>query len=692
MEKQKTKKKLFARIADVYMSLLDKLYAVLSEKRKLLVFLAAWSFILNYFLEVGLRKNLLLGFVHIATQPLTYLYNVLIVFCSFVLILFFKRRLFYFVVASVFWLALAITDYVVLLSRNTPLNAPDFRIIKSALGIIKIYLNLFEQIMVICLILFAIFLLVIAFIKGKKSERHLYFAGSAAGVTVSVTLALTMFVSSAVSATHFSDLPTAYKEYGFAFSFLSSVIDRGIDKPETYDDEQVLETLKTELDMMESDSAEVLSGVSNKTPNIVFLQLESFYDPTNISNLSFSEDPVPIFRGLKESCMSGKFTVPSIGAGTANTEFEVITGMDIDFFGVAEYPYLSVLQDNACESIAYNMKEYGYAAHAMHNHTGSFYDRHIVFPNLGFDTFTSVENMNPIVRNELGWAKDSMLVDEIYGVIESTPGQPDVVCAISVQAHGKYPVDKESFDEIYNESHPAHIKISGNEEDPQKHGVDYWINQIHDVDAFIGSLVNRFKEFSEPTVIVMYGDHLPAFELDTWALKEGNLYQTDYVIWSNFELEQKGDRDLNSYEIASYVLHMFGFESGYINALHGTYSGTDEDYSEELHLLQYDLLYGDKKLYQESEFYVPTNIKYGYKKISVTDVNVMENNIFVYGEGFNEYSEIYINGNKKNTSFINTGCLSAGNVKLNDGDVVKIVQVTTDMVEVGESLPYEYNK
>lgn len=688
---QKQRKNLLSGIKSAYLSVLEKFYAILSSKNNLLIFLAAWSFIINYFLEASVRKNLLLGFIHIATQPLTFLYNSLIVFSSFVLILFFKRRLFYFTVVSIIWYALAITDYVLLLSRNTPLNASDFRIVKSAVGIIKIYLNLFEQIMVLCLIIFAIFLLVVAFVKGKKSERNIHYSGCVAGVTVSITLAITMFVTSAVAATHFSDLPTAYKEYGFAFSFLSSVLDRGIDKPENYDDEQALETFKTELDMQEDESADILSGVTTETPNIVFLQLESFFDPAYIENLSFSEDPVPIFRSLKESCMSGRFTVPSIGAGTANTEFEVITGMDIDFFGVAEYPYLSVLQENTCESVAYNMKEYGYATHAMHNHTGSFYDRHIVFPNLGFDTFTSVENMNPIVRNELGWAKDSMLVDEIYGLIQSTPGQSDLVYAISVQAHGKYPTDKESFEEIYNKNHPAHIKVSGNEDDEQKYGFDYWINQIHDVDAFIGSLINKFKSFSEPTVIVMYGDHLPPFDLESWRLREGNLYQTDYVIWSNFDMEIKPDRDVNSYELSSYVLNMFGFEAGYINSLHSKYSGTNEDYSEELHLLQYDLLYGDKKLYSENDRYIPTNIKYGYRKISVTDINVMHNNIFVYGEGFNESSKIYVNGNKKHTSFINNGCLSTGNVRLNTGDVIKVVQVTTDMVEVGESAPYEYN-
>ena len=681
----------FTRVSAGFSALLDKLYGVLAGKKRLLVFLAAWSAILNYCLETSLRKNFLLGFVHVFTQPFTFLYNTLILFCCFSVMLLLRRRLFYFTVVSVVWLGLAITDYVVLLSRNTPLNAPDFRIIKSAFGVVKIYLNLFEQILVLLLIVLGISLLVFSYVKGKRSPRDMSFSLPSFAVISCTTLAVTLLYSGAVITSHFSDLPNAYKEYGFAFSFLCSVVDRGIDKPDNYSDES-LQTLMIQLEEELPDDAptappppEGAASPSETTPNIVFLQLESFYDPTNIEGLRFNEDPIPVFHSLQQSSLSGKLTVPSIGAGTANTEFEVISGMDIDYFGVAEYPYLSVLQNSTCESIAYNLKAYGYAAHAMHNHTGSFYDRHKVFPNLGFDTFTSIENMRNIHRNERGWAKDSMLVDELSGVLSSTPGQADVVYAISVQGHGKYPVSAEEFQAIYPPENPAHIKVTGNETDPEKPGVDYWINQMHDVDAFLGSLIGTFSHYEEPTVIVMYGDHLPSFTLDSWKLVEGNLYQTQYVIWSNFDLGSYPERDLHSFELSSYIMNMFGFDSGYINRLHQKYSGTETDYSEELHLLQYDLLYGDKKIFEGANRYLPTNIRFGYRDIAIHDVGFVGSSVFVYGENFNEYSRIYINGSKKQTTYINDGCVSAGNISLHPGDRVKVVQVTTDLVEVGES-------
>lgn len=683
---KKPRNSFFVGVSRIYNTVLEELYKILSSKRRFLLFFASWSILINYFLESALRKNMLLGFTQIITQPHIYLYNSMIIFSTFILMLFIKRRLFYFIVLNVFWVGLAITDYVLLLSRNTPLNASDFRIIKSAFSIIPIYLSVCEIIVVSLLIIFAVFLLVIAFVKGKKSNRDLRFSSKAAGIIFIITALLTIINTRYVTSAHFSDLPTAYKEHGFAFSFLCSVFDRGIDKPETYDDEEVIQAFKEQFDDQKTDIHDT-NNVNESAPNIIFLQLESFYDPTNFKDLTFSEDPVPIFRALKQNGMSGKLTVPSIGAGTANTEFEVITGMDIDYFGVAEYPYLSILQDNTCESVAYNFKEYGYAVHAMHNHNGTFYDRNKVFPNLGFDTFTSIENMQNITRNPLGWAKDSVLTDEISNLMESTTGQPDMIYAISVQAHGKYPVNYENYEGISN-----NINVSGMDDNEQRYGFEYWVNQIRDVDAFIGSLINKLSDKKEPTVVIMFGDHLPSFDYETLEIREGNLYQTEYVIWSNFELLENEDRDLNSYELSSYVMSILGFEAGYISKLHIDNFNTDKDYSNELHLLQYDLLYGDKMLYENGEIYIPANTKYGYKQVSISDINVIENNVFVYGEGFNEYSRIYINGNRKNTSFISDSCVSAGNIMLKDGDIVKVVQVSADLVEMGESMPYMYGK
>ena len=64
---------------------------------------------------------------------------------------------------------------------------------------------------------------------------------------------------------------------------------------------------------------------------------------------------------------SGYYKVPSVGAGTANTEFETITGMSLHYFGPGEYPYKSILKETTCESVPYVLKNLGYSTHAVHN-------------------------------------------------------------------------------------------------------------------------------------------------------------------------------------------------------------------------------------------------------------------------------------------------------------------------------------
>lgn len=101
----------------------------------------------------------------------------------------------------------------------------------------------------------------------------------------------------------------------------------------------------------------------------------------------------------------------------------MLTGMNIDDFGIGEYPYKTVLKEKTCESLAYNLKSYGYKAYAVHDHEGSFYERNLVYPNLGFDVFDSVEYMWPEDYTAMEWSKDSVLTGEIEKALSATAGK-----------------------------------------------------------------------------------------------------------------------------------------------------------------------------------------------------------------------------------------------------------------------------
>ena len=84
--------------------------------------------------------------------------------------------------------------------------------------------------------------------------------------------------------------------------------------------------------------------------------------------------------------------------------------MSLEYFGVGEYPYKTILQNSTSESMCYNLDLLGYTSHAIHNNTAVFYDRNKVFANLGFDTFTSIEYMTNVEFTPSGWAKDNVLI------------------------------------------------------------------------------------------------------------------------------------------------------------------------------------------------------------------------------------------------------------------------------------------
>ena len=187
---------------------------------------------------------------------------------------------------------------------------------------------------------------------------------------------------------------------------------------------------------------------STVNPNIIIVQLESFINPNWITDITLNKNPVSNFEQLSSEFTSGLISVPALGGGTANTEFEVITGMSTSFFGVGEFPFNTIASRQAIPSLAYTLKDLGYSANSLHNHEGKFYSRDVVYKNLGFDSFTPIECMNVPEKTPVGWAKDSVLINEICNIITSTD-TPDLIFGISVQGHGNYPEDELENKEIY---------------------------------------------------------------------------------------------------------------------------------------------------------------------------------------------------------------------------------------------------
>ena len=260
--------------------------------------------------------------------------------------------------------------------------------------------------------------------------------------------------------------------------------------------------------------------------------------------------------------------------------------MNLRYFGPGEYPYKTYSKKHPTESAATALAALGYGTHALHDNTGNFYSRANVFNNMGFDTFTSKEFMNVLQTTENGWAKDEILTQHIMEAMD-TSDQEDFVFTVSVQGHGNYP-------ETQLIENPK-IKVEGIEDEALKNKWEYYVNQVYEMDQFVGDLIKAVEARKEPSVVVFYGDHLPTMGLKAEDLKSRYLYNTNYVIWDNVGL-QKQDKNIPAYQLMSEILNRLDIHSGTVFNYHQQRKGT-KNYLSDLELLQYDILYGKQYVY-----------------------------------------------------------------------------------------------
>lgn len=645
---------------------------------------------LNTAMEMLSRRSVWAGLQFLALHPVHFLCNILVVLLTLLLALLVKRRVFMLSLVSTIWLGLAIANFILLGYRTTPLAAIDFYILKPVFSILKIYLTPVQMILIVLAFAAVITGIVFIFIKAPKHQALYRGALVSIAMTSLATFGLIHFsIQANATSTSFANLANAYRNYGFAYCFATSLLDTGISKPEDYSAEAMVslaEDIERESEEEVSSSDQQGSPAdpaqSQQAPNVIMVQLESFIDPNRLEGFTYSENPVPVFTELKENYTSGYLSVPAIGAGTANTEFEVLTGMSLDYFGPGEYPYKTILQQSTCESIAYNLKELGFGTHVIHNNTGTFYDRHLVFPNLGFDTFTSLEYMNHVEKNPLGWAKDTVLTTEILTTLFSTK-QRDFIYAISVQPHGKYPSVP------LGDEQPITVSSTVLSED-ELIPFSYYVNQVYEEDAFLRSLVQALETCAEPTILVLYGDHLPSISAAEDYMAKGDLLQTEYVIWDNIGLEEQ-DLDLKAYQLSASILKKLGIQSGFLNSFHQSFAGTPR-YQEYLELLEYDMLYGEKAVYGGSDGYRPTDMQMGIKPIALEQYRMLGSTLYVFGSEFTPYSRICINGDPADTVFISSGAIKTDDLSLEEEDQITVAQVGEDGIFLSETDSLSFSK
>lgn len=618
---------------------------------------------LNLTIEVISRHSLLEAWDYMTGSPWTFLYNTYIIFITFLPVYMVRRRVFTRIIISVIWLILGVANGYLLSVRVTPFNAQDLKVLSDAMTLADKYFSGVQGIVLAVGIVALIVWLISMWRRGGQyiGKMHRWIAlGGVILAFATSGLVTDLAINKRLISNYFGNIAFAYEDYGFPYCFSSSLLNTGISQPAGYTKEHMQE--------ISNDGKIQKSSTKRKEmPNIIFVQLESFFDPYELEFLQMSEDPIPNFRKLMKKYSNGYFKAPSVGAGTANTEFEVLTGMNMRYFGPGEYPYKTIVKYEPMESAASALSQFGYSAHALHNNGGNFYSRADVFSNMGFESYTSKEFMNILQKTENGWAKDNILTQHITNAMDSTKEQDFVFC-ITVQGHGDYPEEKV----IEN----PRITVTGAKSEGKNNAWEYYVNQLYETDQFIGDLVNTLNERNEPTVLVLYGDHLPTMGLEVDDLKSRYLYNTNYVIWDNIGLKRK-NTNLAAYQIMADVFERLDLHTGTVFNYHQTRRQT-KNYLSDLELLQYDLLYGEKYLYQDlSESLIEEpHIQMGILEVTLSGLSMqLDGSFSLYGENFTQNSRVYVNGNQVSRTFLNNTRMEIEEGAIKDGDEIVVSQV-----------------
>jgi phosphoglycerol transferase MdoB-like AlkP superfamily enzyme len=284
---------------------------------------------------------------------------------------------------------------------------------------------------------------------------------------------------------------------------------------------------------------------TNEHPDIVVIQSESFFDPTIMRGYEDS-DFTPNLKRLAAHGLSGPLHVPTFGGGTIRTEFEVLTGLSLRYFDEVQFPYLE-LNNKVMPGLVRTLRSHGYSAAAIHGNDPSFWNRNSAFKAMGFDRFVSQSSFPASAVNDGKYMADRGMTDEIIAQLKDA-GAPQFLFAISIEAHGPYdvpPTDTAARDRI-----PVPAGITGK----NKLELQNYLYHIQHADAELGRLTQLLAQRARPTLLLFYGDHLPALS-DSYAITgfvDGNDMLSEPGTWLLVDPRDPGSAERQ--ELASWML------------------------------------------------------------------------------------------------------------------------------------------
>ncbi|MCD8132641.1 MAG: LTA synthase family protein [Clostridiales bacterium] len=498
----------------------------------------------------------------------------------------------------------SIINYYVELFQGTPFLPSDIVTIRTGLNVADGYTyELSWNILLGSIVFFLIYLFNKRCVNMKPQKMKFRIASKLAVAgylaVVLISFFFTDFSTNMGYKPDFWNQARGYHKTGSFFNFCLNTKYLIVQKPSGYDaeavDDYITDTLEEAgVDPDSDTSINILTGENDytasedgETPNIIFIMNESWADLGNLGDLETNEDYMPFIHSLTENTIKGYVTVPVFGAGTSNSEYEALTGNTISFLPAGCNVYQSYL-DSETPSLVSTVSSLGYSLTALHPYYRSGWNRESVYSLLGFTDFISLENIvdediietykknsnvveyenllkeryddgdEMLLRRFISDSYDYKLIEEMYEARDDS--EPFFVFNVTMQNHGGYSV---SYSNFYQQIYTTNLSTSYTK-------ANRYLSLIKETDEAFEELVEYFSNADEPTVICMFGDHLPSIEtefyeellgsdLDNLTTEQEMLrYETPFVIWANYDIEEAEVENISANYLSTLLSQVAG--------------------------------------------------------------------------------------------------------------------------------------
>ena len=325
-----------------------------------------------------------------------------------------------------------------------------------------------------------------------------------------------------------------YQSNGFVVSFISNLKAVEIEEPDGYSKEAVLDIVEEYRGISEIKN-DFRSDIEDIGVDVIYVMNESFSDPDRFSEYypwhGPTEELMPELHRIQNEAAHGWLYSPRYGGGTANIEYEVLTGFSTYFTGWA-YPYQSIIPNmDEFPSIARLFDDAGYHTIGLHPYGATMYRRSTVYPIFGYDEFHGSDEFTYLSHDRSStYISDASAYQEVISYLSSND-KNKFITLITMQNHPQY--GKQFLNHTYRST--VNDVSSAN-----KKRIDDYMELIHSSDKATGNFINWIATREKRTLVVFWGDHLPGVYDRLFEIDSALVYETPYFIFANFDAKKLG--------------------------------------------------------------------------------------------------------------------------------------------------------